>query len=171
MEPPIETEGVFMKKIRLVAFIIAIVALLASCGKDNNEQSGDAGATADNSTVITSVDSGVGTFYCPDENFNNYLSVEKEFDGTPQNVVEILFELGNYGDNKVNVNDWYIKGGIMYIDFDQGLKRATGSTAQEYFSIYGTVKTLKSCFGVEKVRLTVNGEDFNTEHGAYDLPL
>lgn len=125
----------------------------------------------EDNVVITSRDAGVGTFYYPDEDFNEYLTVEREFDGTAQNVIEILRELGNYSDNDVKANSWYIKGNTLYIDFNKELKSATGSSAQEYFSIYGTVKTLKSCFGVEYIRLTVAGKDFNTPHGEYDLPL
>ena len=71
----------------------------------------------------------------------------------------------------VKVNTWSINGDTMYIDFDDGLFKATGSTAQEYFSVMGTVKTLKSCFDVTYVSLTVNGNKLFTEHAAYDSLL
>lgn len=168
METQIKEEGVIMKMIRFIVLALSFSFLLTACGEAEGSQSKD---VVENQSLVTSFDSGTGTFYYPDEDFNNYLSTEKEFNGTPQNVVEILYELGNYKETKVNVRSWYIKGNTMYIDFDSGFADACGSTAKEYFTVYGTVKTLKSCFGVEKVRLTVEGKDFNTQHGAYDLPL
>ncbi len=160
-----------MKLLRLSALVISVMLIFTACaGGDNNVDSSGTKSEI-NDDIVTSRDGGKGTFYYPDEDFNNYLTAEKEFDGTAQDIIDTLYELGNYGDVKVGVNNWYIKGNTLHIDFDGELKKATGSSAQEYFSMYGTVKTLKSCFGVELVRLTVNGSDFNTPHGNYDLPI
>jgi len=146
---------------------------LSGCADEKNDVLSEdtTVTTEENTSKIFSFDAGVGTFYYPDEIYNNYLTVEKEFDGTAQNVIDILYELENYKDNKVTVKSCYKQGNTLYIDFDNGFKNATGSTAQEYFVVHGTVKTLKSCFGVEFVRITVEGKDFNTPHGQYDLPL
>lgn len=147
-----------MKFLKMAAVLLLAVICLCSCGG------------ADEST-ITSCDAGVGTFYYPDADFAVYQTKEMEFDGTAQDVIDKLYELGAYRHNKVKVNSWYIKSKIMYIDFDKGFEAATGSTALEYFSVMGTVKTLISCFDVDAVRLTVNGKDFYTAHGIYDTPL
>lgn len=161
-----------MKLFRFSVLVMLTSIMLFGCSSGGDGASkGTPGSPESIVPVIVSKDSGTGTFYYPDDIFNEYLTAEKEFDGTAQDVIDTLRELGNYGDNTVIVNSWYIKGDTLYIDFDSGFAKATGSTAQEYFSIYGTVKTLKSCFGVDYVRLTVNGEDFSTPHGAYDLPL
>lgn len=156
-----------MRIIRMLCITVLFSILICGCSKNggtvNNETLNDA------SKDTSAFEIGKGTFYYPDEMFNNYKTVEKKFDGTPQGVVDILSELGNYGDADVRVNGWHISDGVLYIDFNRGLIDATGSTAQEYFSILGTVKTLKSCFGVKYVRLTINSEDFNTEHGCYDF--
>ncbi len=147
-----------MKYLKMAAILLLAIITLCSCGGEDD-------------SVITSRDAGIGTFYYPDADFANYETKEMEFDGTAQDVVDKLYELGAYRDNKVKVNSWYIKSKIMYIDFDKGLEEATGSTALEFFSVMGTVKTLISCFDVDAVRLTVNGNDFYTAHGVYDTPL
>ena len=157
--------GNSMKIFKSIVLIILASAFIYGCERTDdsyNNGSNDASIEASTSDV------NVGTFYYPDDIFNDYDTAEREFDGTPQGVVDILYELGNYGDNRIKVKGWHISNDVLYIDFDSSFIKATGSTAQEYFSVLGTVKTLKSCFGVAYVRLTVNSEDFNTEHGSYD---
>jgi len=160
-----------MKFFKSLILTVLVSFVLCACAEGAKETDSSEGKPDNDNVVITSRDAGTGTFYYPDDAFNEYLTVEREFDGTAQNVIDILRELGNYADNEVRANSWYVKGNTLYIDFNEELKSATGSSAQEYFSIYGTVKTLKSCFGVDYVRLTVAGKDFNTPHGEYDLPL
>lgn len=162
-----------MKLKRIIATLLLSSLFLCGCADEKNDAlSADTTVIADdNAAKEYSFEAGTGTFYYPDEIYNNYLTVEKEFDGTAQNVIDILYELENYKDNKVTVNSCYKQGNTLYIDFDNGFKNATGSTAQEYFVVYGTVKTLKSCFDVGFVRITVEGKDFNTPHGQYDIPL
>ncbi len=153
-----------MKKSILV--ILAVCALLlCACNSEVAEPSTDV-LTEGEKTY--SFEPGTGTFYYPDDIYNNYWTVEREFDGTAQNVVDILYELDNY-DNKLKVNSYYVQGNVLYIDFGVNIiEEAHGGSAKEHFVIQGTCNTLISCFKVKYVRLTVEGQDLKTPHGSYD---
>lgn len=161
-----------MKK-SLISLLCVVSLLLCACGgADDIGNSTESGYQHnDDAEKIYSHEGGVGTFYYPDDIYNDYLTVEREFDGTPQNVVDILLELGNYDDG-LTVNSYYIQDETMFIDFGIELvKEAHGGSAKEFFVILGTTNTLISCFGVKYVRLTVEGEDLITAHGDYSVPI
>lgn len=169
-----------MKKYMLA---LALVFALLLCGckgfgtageSKADESSANVSGYVDLSTLsgekIYSFEGGVGTFYYPDEDYNLYLTVEREFDGTAQNVIDILYELGNYSSsNRITVNSCYKQDNILFIDFDNNFYPGRrGGTAKEYFEIYGTCKTLISCFKVEGVRFTIEGEDLDTGQARFD---
>ncbi len=161
-----------MKK-SLLVLIVAFALLISGCDNKGPVANGsdDATETIQNEEKVYSFEGGVGTFYYPDEIYNDYLTVEREFDGTAQNVIDILYELGNYSE-KITVNSYYVQGNTMYIDFGLSLiKAAHGGSAKEFFVILGTCNTLISCFKVEYVRFTVEGNDLVTAHADYTEPV
>lgn len=148
-----------MKKVFLVA--LAAMLLLCGCAAD-----GEDGSDISYEKVY-SFDSGVGTFYYPDDIYNNYLTVEREFDGTAQNVIDILYDLGNYN-QEITVNSYYVQGDTLYIDFGLSIiSAAHGGSAKEHFVILGTCNTLISCFNVTYVSFTVEGQPLVTAHADY----
>lgn len=156
-----------MKKLFALLFVFAFV--LCSCNAAGGGGTGDNTSLSDEK--LYSFEGGVGTFYYPDEIYNNYLTVEREFDGTAQNVCDILLELGNYSE-KITVNSYYVQGDTLYIDFGvEMIKEAHGGSAKEHFVIVGTANTLISCFKVKYVRLTVDGNDLITAHNDYSAPI
>lgn len=156
-----------MKKLFALLFVFAFV--LCSCNAAGNGGTGDNTSLSDEK--LYSFEGSVGTFYYPDEIYNNYLTVEREFDGTAQNVCDILLELGNYSE-KITVNSYYVQGDTLYIDFGvEMIKEAHGGSAKEHFVIVGTANTLISCFKVKYVRLTVDGNDLITAHNDYSAPI
>ena len=166
-----------MKKKLSALFMAALILLAASgCRKDSGQGTeSKASEAAESKEVFYTVEAGTkGTFYSPDEEFNLFLETEREFDGTIDDVLAILSSLGAFGKADVKANSFYFtKGDTAYIDLNKAYKEyvASGASAIVQFGIDGMALTIKSCFGVEYVRLTVDGKDLSTGHTTYDKPI
>ena len=110
-------------------------------------------------------------FYVPNEDYIYFETLEGNFDGTVNGLIERISDFGNFP-KEVKVYSFSILNKTAYIDLSEEFGKAleTG-TLDEAIIIGSLVNTIIKHYNVKKVQFTVEGKIFDSGHSRYDLPL
>lgn len=166
-----------MKKIVGIILMISMFSMMVACSNTGGDPLRNSEPTIPVSTEIVEVVEGPPAYaynlYIPNEHADG-------FDIKEMNVAEIsaesvLSELkSNAGLREdVQINDYKLVDGVLYLDFNQAFADVVCSTGTsgEFVIVGSVVNTFISAFQVDYVYFSINSETLESGHVIYDFPM